>query len=375
MSSSAELNESLYNAAFDNDIDQVHHLVKLPNVNVNATHFDGEWTALMTASERGHLAVVQCLLETGKANVDAAMTDGCTALLIASENGHLTVVQCLLQFGKANVEAADINGWTALYAASLRGHLPVVQCLLETGKANVEATNINGWTALMAASFMGHLAVVQCLLETGKANVEAANMNGMTALYVASYWGNLAMVQCLVESGGANIHATTNSNDTALDIAKDKGRDDVVAYLQQQHQQTTKIFTVSPLPPIEAVPSNTSRPAPALAPVPVTTPTPMLNTKQIFHECDVQEDGTDAAISEQKSSSPCPVKRAQTCELCSSFPKMVDATMCRMCWNFEPFARHCHVTAAVITKRRNKTKMSHLRISRHYVRSLLVRQF
>ena len=66
---------------------------------MNATTTDNGSTALMAASQNGHLEVVRELCERG-ANVNAARTDnGVTALMFASHYGYLGVVRELRKCG------------------------------------------------------------------------------------------------------------------------------------------------------------------------------------------------------------------------------------------------------------------------------------
>jgi ankyrin repeat protein len=186
-------------------------------------------TALMLASDKGHLGVVQALLAAG-ADVNAKTSYGSTALTVASSNGHLDVVQALLARG------ADVNGSGALGGASANGHLEVVQALLAKG-ANVNAGSPGGPTVLMAASRQGHLEVVQALLASG-ADVNARNnLNfgsglgfGLTALLYASQQGHLDVVQALL-AHGADVNARMNDGKTALMLAALNGHLDVVQAL------------------------------------------------------------------------------------------------------------------------------------------------
>jgi len=78
-------------------------------------------TALIWASYNGHL------------DVNASTTnDDDTALMGASQEGHLKVVRQLCERG-ANVNAATTNGYTALIWASLKGHLEIVRELCARG--------------------------------------------------------------------------------------------------------------------------------------------------------------------------------------------------------------------------------------------------
>jgi len=61
--------------------------------------------------------------------VNAKRNDGSTALMRASQNGHLEVVRALIA-AKADVKAKAVNGFTALNLASETGHLEVVRALV-----------------------------------------------------------------------------------------------------------------------------------------------------------------------------------------------------------------------------------------------------
>jgi len=75
-------------------------------------------TPLLKAAGRGHLDVVERLLEE-KAEVNARYHSGRKALQAAAEGGHLDVVERLLQ-EKAEVNtAAGVDGITALQACHM----------------------------------------------------------------------------------------------------------------------------------------------------------------------------------------------------------------------------------------------------------------
>ena len=68
------------------------------------------------ASERGHLSIVEYLINHG-ADVNKANHWGRTPLSIASENGHLSVAKCLFEHG-ADVNKADKDGKPPLHIAA-----------------------------------------------------------------------------------------------------------------------------------------------------------------------------------------------------------------------------------------------------------------
>ena len=95
--------------------------------NVNAARTTDGYTALMAASQEGHLGIAQLLVERG-ANVNAAKPDdGYTALMLASMLGHLATVRFLLSRG-ASKTARNSAGKTA-YALS-KAH-PAIRALVK----------------------------------------------------------------------------------------------------------------------------------------------------------------------------------------------------------------------------------------------------
>ena len=84
---------------------------------VNAKNKYGE-TALIYASQNGHLEIVQCLIENG-VNVNAnKRTSNCrwTALIYVSNQGFFEIVKILVKNG-ADVNIRDENLRTALFWA------------------------------------------------------------------------------------------------------------------------------------------------------------------------------------------------------------------------------------------------------------------
>ncbi len=110
------------------------------DVNARGGEFD---SALKAASYRGHLEVVQQLLEKG-ADVHAHAGDYGSALQVASGGGHVEVVQQLQEKGAAVNAQGGENG-SVLQAASALGHLAVVQKLLDHGVAATAQTAARGF--------------------------------------------------------------------------------------------------------------------------------------------------------------------------------------------------------------------------------------
>ncbi|KAB2568639.1 Ankyrin repeat domain-containing protein 50 [Lasiodiplodia theobromae] len=236
-------------------------------------------TALSSAAEKGHEAVVRLLLETDKVDVNSKDNNGQTALSSAAQKGHEAVARLLLETGKADLNSKDNSGRTALSWAGAREHEALARLLLETGKVNFDSetlswaaknghrtivklllekdkgTNFNAqrayWGnvlkiassqgyeevvqmlldkvvdanapghALQAASDMGHEKVVRMLLDEG-ADANAQGGSYCSSLYISSYWGRERMVRMLLDKG-ADVNAQGDHFGNALQAASYTG--------------------------------------------------------------------------------------------------------------------------------------------------------
>ena len=207
--------------------------------------------ALMLASQRGNLKVVERLLDAG-ADVNAHDKEDHTALMRASLGGNLEVVERLLDAG-ADVDAPDDLGYTALMWASREGNLEVLERLLDAG-ANVNARDKEDHTALMIASEQGDSEIVRQLWFEGAANPDAQNEDGDTALMIT-----MKVFSGLLEQGdktGYNRYMATifglikykpdpdiqnNEGKTAIELAEELGLDssvvDALLYLRREKER------------------------------------------------------------------------------------------------------------------------------------------
>ena len=185
--------QDLADAARRNDVNMVRCLL---DAGADKEFRVGDKTALMLASELGHLEVVHLLLEA-RADTDSWDNFGRTALLHASESGHLAIVRLLLEAG-ADKDCWNTVGETALLLASEGGHLEVARLLLEAG-ANKDCTDLVGKTALLRASESGHSEIARLLVEAG-ADKDCKDLSGMTALLLAAEGGHSEVARLLLDA-------------------------------------------------------------------------------------------------------------------------------------------------------------------------------
>ena len=170
---------------------------------LTATDLEGR-AALHVCSNRGHLPVVEFLLEHAKSSGLGAVpinqrqtnTTGYVPLHSAIIGGHLAVVKLLLAHG-ADAEIKDHDlGYTALQLAAHNQLLDVMSELLAQG-SDACCTDVRGMTPLYVASVKGHLEVVQLLLQQPRVEVDHVADTGRTSLHEASLEGHIEVVEHL----------------------------------------------------------------------------------------------------------------------------------------------------------------------------------
>jgi ankyrin repeat protein len=190
-------------------------------------------TALHHAAEGGYKEVAALLLSSG-AHASSRNVRGYTPLISACEKGHLSVVQVLLEHtGSQGLEAKDTKGWTALHRAADEGHEETAAFLLDQG-ADATATNdYYGETPLMLACYKGHRGIMQVLIQhMGEEGLEMRERWEMTALHVAAAWGHAETVALLLSKGArADVRSTNRAGQTPLISACRYGHMDVVRVL------------------------------------------------------------------------------------------------------------------------------------------------
>ena len=131
------------------------------------------------------------------------MPDAAKEFIKAAKRADLNVLQALLVSDNALIDARDSHGPTALHCATWKGHEGVVAWLIATG-VDVNSHNGNGHrgaTALHAAAHADHASIAQRLIDAG-ADVKAADRLGRTPLFHTTFHKARAAAKVLEKNGG-----------------------------------------------------------------------------------------------------------------------------------------------------------------------------
>ena len=196
---------------------------------------DNGMTALMIASEAGHVELLVELLGVG-ADVNIQNSVGDTALIISTIKGKMDSVQELLKF-RADTSIQGKDGFTALMHAAKTGDVNCLRALLDGG-ADPNIPNYDdgadriiriggrdiqgdsrGTTAIIYAAHNGKADCVKKLIEAGadvnNAHQDNGEREGNTPLIAAIGVLNVRCVRELIQ-GGADLNIPGKNGLTAL---------------------------------------------------------------------------------------------------------------------------------------------------------------
>lgn len=200
---------------------------------------------IFDAAARGSLEEIESMIAADKGSVTTENVNGRSALSLAVQKGHLKVVNALLNAGAVDSTVAD---WTAVHHAAFGGHsevcgifrrrlflslagrvtdishpsvlcccvcLQVMSALAAKLGAAVLTPSGSGMSPLLLAASKGNVACLTLLLDAAPSSVNDTDVNERTALMLAASGGSAEAVELLVERG-ANINAVSIDGKSAL---------------------------------------------------------------------------------------------------------------------------------------------------------------
>ena len=118
----------------------------------------------------GNMQTLNAIISVGVADINSVDSGGYSALILASEKGHVDAIKTLIE-GGSNVNYAILAGpgvylenigMTALMGACMEGMKDAVKVLLDAN-ADVFHTRSNGSTALSISIQFKHTAIIDML--------------------------------------------------------------------------------------------------------------------------------------------------------------------------------------------------------------------
>ena len=157
--------------------------------------------------------------------------NGYSALIIASQEGHIEIVKLLLKYG-ANTNYQTDRGTTATIVATVNNDYDIVKLLLENG-ANPNNQPNEGYNPLQIASIKGYNNIIRLLLDNG-IDPNKDYIRG-TPLSLAIMEGNIETVKLLLEKGADPTLIDDFMTDfmTPYELALEEGYTEIARLIQE----------------------------------------------------------------------------------------------------------------------------------------------
>ena len=191
--------------------------------------FEGD-TPLIVASGSRDLSIVNALIKNG-AKVNVTRNDGAHAAFMAAQKGHLEILQLLVDKDPSVAYLKGFRGRSALYAAALAGHLNIIKYLTSLQDTDMNSEDDNGQVPIVAA-IKENLDILKYLISFPQTNLDVKDINGYTPLIHAVRENRTEVVQFLLQKG-ADASIKDNFGRNALYWALSRNDMNVIKMLEQ----------------------------------------------------------------------------------------------------------------------------------------------
>lgn len=214
----------IHKLAQDDDSSSISALMALQNG-------DGE-TALFIAARNNLVDIFSYLLTFCDVNIAIIRSKSdFNAFHIAAKRGHLEIVQQLLNLWPELCMSCDSSNTSPLYSAAVQDHLEVVKAILDTDGSVARIVRKNGKTALHTVARYGRLDIVRLLVERDPTIVSIKDKKGQTALHMAAKGQDPSIIEELLLADCSVLNERDKKGNTAVHIATRKCRSQIVCFL------------------------------------------------------------------------------------------------------------------------------------------------
>ena len=213
-------NIALQIAADRGHVHLVEMLLQVDGINVNFRRGSLKATPLGLAAKRGHDAIVELLLAADNVDPNIGDRESTTPLHWACAMGHVSVVEQLLAQDSIDVNAhGTIDGYreTPLMVATRKRSVEVLEALLARDDLDINIGSDSGEYVLGLATSLGHVDTMKLLLNHPGIDPNFVEGDGRTALMVSMRTSTgPEAVQLLLDQEGIDVNIRNNWGLTAL---------------------------------------------------------------------------------------------------------------------------------------------------------------
>jgi len=208
----------LLHAALAGEFD-IARILCLEGADVNLADKEG-WTACHYAASSGDKPILQMLLQSYEAEVNARNNAKQTPLHMAADNGHKNVVPLLIKCG-ADTKARDEHHRAAIHLGAQANVWEVIAMMLECGD-NLDQKDGDGWTPLIYGASNGFHKPLCTKMILANADLNKVDKKGRSALHHALEGGYEPLCGDIIDAG-CNVNIVDETGTTPILIAARKG--------------------------------------------------------------------------------------------------------------------------------------------------------